>query len=195
MASAFAWLNNLIRSFGKLIPRIMLVRATYVAVVFRWNGKAVVRNPGLLWYWPICSHVRMMPTTVRSWNIPTVAVAIEEGPWGIPLSTCVSGIMTARMTNAHKAIEVYHMGAFASAMMTVALSEAYDSLVVNPTDRGKFAIAYCEDEMGKYGYEVLDFRITEETKRVMLGSMYADGPHERSDGDVDSLNWSGGPPA
>ena len=74
--NAFAWLNNLMEWFARWVPRLALVRATHVGVLFGRGGRVTELPPGLWWYWPITSELQQVATTERT--IITCAQLVDD---------------------------------------------------------------------------------------------------------------------
>ena len=64
--NAFAWLNNLMEWFGRLFPRLVLIRATHRGVLFKPRGRVRELCPGLWWYWPITSELQKISMQERA---------------------------------------------------------------------------------------------------------------------------------
>ncbi len=74
MTSTFQWLNELMRWFGRWVPRLVLIRATHRGVLFGPGGSVRELAPGLWWYWPITSELEQVCITERSSQIATQLV-------------------------------------------------------------------------------------------------------------------------
>ena len=124
MASAFAWLNNLISSFSMLFPRIFLVRVTHRGILFDRKGSARVIEPGLRMYWPIAAHLRLIPVITRSWEINRCVVDSElNREWIVPVpyATTVGAIVHANIVDVLKVIEVFSIRAYVETVCKDAL--------------------------------------------------------------------------
>lgn len=64
--SGLAWLNELMLWLGKWFPRLMLVRAGSVAVIFHRGGRIREGLPGLYCYWPITTDLVVVSTRRRT---------------------------------------------------------------------------------------------------------------------------------
>ena len=79
MESAFAWLNQLIETFYRFFPHILIVRATHGGV--KWvRGKNIKPlSPGLHIYWPLTTEVEVMVTARQTLAIPDQVLATKDG--------------------------------------------------------------------------------------------------------------------
>lgn len=75
--NAFAWLNDLMLWLGKWFPRLTLVKATEAGVLFGRSGSVREVGPGLCFYWPLVSILRLCPTTRRTQEICAQLVGDE----------------------------------------------------------------------------------------------------------------------
>lgn len=123
MTSAFGWLSDLIRTVAKIIPRLVLVRATYSAAVYRRDGTIVVRDPGLFWYWPVTTDIRRVPRTLRTHHGGRVVLDYETvTPWEVPVSIRTSLLVNWRVVDVDAFVRVQDVSAFVrGAMRTAAL--------------------------------------------------------------------------
>lgn len=64
--SALAWLDDLVRWFGRWVPRLVLIEPTYRGVKFGPRGSAQQVGPGLVLYWPITHSLVQVPVTTQS---------------------------------------------------------------------------------------------------------------------------------
>ncbi len=60
MDSALGWIGDVFRFFGKIFPRLTLVRSTHRGVKFV-RDKTLEIGPGLHVYWPITTEVEIHP--------------------------------------------------------------------------------------------------------------------------------------
>jgi regulator of protease activity HflC (stomatin/prohibitin superfamily) len=63
------WLGNLAETLGALIPRVIHVRSTHGAVLFK-RGQSRVLAPGVHVYWPIWSEPETYPIRRQTLNMP-----------------------------------------------------------------------------------------------------------------------------
>ena len=79
MESAFAWLNQLIETFYRFFPHILIVRATHGGV--KWvRGKNIKPlSPGLHIYWPLTTEVEVLVTARQTLAIPDQVLATKDG--------------------------------------------------------------------------------------------------------------------
>jgi regulator of protease activity HflC (stomatin/prohibitin superfamily) len=62
MDSALAWVGQIAEWFGRLIPRLVIIRTTHAAIKFVRGWKVVTCTPGLHLYWPIVTDIVTYPT-------------------------------------------------------------------------------------------------------------------------------------
>ena len=79
MESAFAWLNQLIETFYRFFPHILIVRATHGGVKWVWGSKLKTLNPGLHVYWPLTTEVEVIVTARQTLAIPDQVLATKDG--------------------------------------------------------------------------------------------------------------------
>ena len=79
MESAFAWLSQLVETFYKFVPHILIVRATHHGV--KWvRGKHIKPlNPGLHFWWPLTTEVEVIVTARQTLAIPDQVLATKDG--------------------------------------------------------------------------------------------------------------------
>lgn len=75
---AFAWIGQIVEWIGKLIPRLVIVRATMAGV--KWQGGKAVKpmNPGLHVYWPITTETEIIVTARQTLNLPTQVLMTKD---------------------------------------------------------------------------------------------------------------------
>lgn len=180
MSNAFAWIDRIATAIGRFVPRLVIVRKTYVAVSFHHDGGARVRPPGIFWYWPLLTAVRMLPTTLRSWVVGGVAVSVSEcaGEWRVPVTRCAGAIMSARMDNPLAAIRVFDITTTAELVMRAALSRHWQE----GPDATCTKVA---SKMAEYGYTLVDFSIVDTYERVTFGSPQEVHSYDRTEHDKD----------
>jgi len=79
MEGAFAWLSQLIETFYKFVPHILIVRATHGGV--KWvRGKNIKPlDPGLHFYWPLTTEVEVIVTARQTLAIPDQVLTTKDG--------------------------------------------------------------------------------------------------------------------
>lgn len=78
MEGAFAWVSNLIHSFGMLFPRLLHVQMNLGCVLFK-RSQVVVLKPGLHLYWPIWSHPELYPIKRQTLNLRPQLLTTHDG--------------------------------------------------------------------------------------------------------------------
>lgn len=64
MAEAFAWLGTIFDTILKFCPHLKIIDVTQGAVKMRRGNEITVHGPGLVWYWPLITVLKVV-TTVR----------------------------------------------------------------------------------------------------------------------------------
>ena len=166
MTGAFGWLNSLLTTFGKLFPRLVLVRATHRGVLFRWSGAFIVLEPGLRWYWPVTTDIRLVLIVTRAWDINPVTV--EHGftltSWGeFPWALRTSATIQVRITDVRKAITLAHFQA--------AVENATTAAICNLWPEGVAAIRQrIEEDCAAWGITVVDFALIDTGRTLAIGA-------------------------
>jgi regulator of protease activity HflC (stomatin/prohibitin superfamily) len=68
---AFSWLADIVQAFGKLVPRLCIIRATHQGVKWRRGKDVRAMLPGLHWWWPLTTEVDTIVTARQTLNLPT----------------------------------------------------------------------------------------------------------------------------
>lgn len=66
MESAFAWLNKLFDYLWQFVPRLYLVIWTCRSVKYRRGKMPFLEKPGVHWYWPVTTMVKIINIMVRA---------------------------------------------------------------------------------------------------------------------------------
>lgn len=76
MEAALGWLGDIFRALLKLIPQIILVRATHAGVKFRWGSHVIELRPdnglfktGIHLYWPAVTEYEVVPVKRQTTNL------------------------------------------------------------------------------------------------------------------------------
>ena len=167
MSSAFAWINGLIQSLGRLVPRMFLVRPTFTAVVFGPAGRVRVCHPGLNWLWPICHEVRLLPITTRVSTVQGVVVDHEAAKWDVPIAVSTGCVVTWRLDDVLKAIEAYSLPRIIEAIIRGTLVEAYDGQLGDDyAGRVEKEIRF---RLWEYGISLEYCKLTDTYRQVVIG--------------------------
>lgn len=184
MASAFAWLNEVMAAFGQVFPRLRIVRKTYVAVVFRHNGTVKIKKPGLLMYWPVVHEIRLIPTTVRCCVVSKVAVDTEDTPLGIPVNTYTGSTCFVRVVDAEKVIEVFNISSFTLGLVRKNLVACWNGTRESSLADLRLSM---EADLQPFGIEVTDLSINDSYRLVGWGQGgYQDSSFDWTPGDEDT---------
>lgn len=66
---ALSWISDFFGFFGKLIPRILIVRRTHQGIAFIRGKKVKKLFPGITIYWPILTEVLTYPVVRQTANL------------------------------------------------------------------------------------------------------------------------------
>lgn len=67
--NGLAWLNDLMVWLARWVPRLTLIKAGNVGVMFDRRGRVDGREPGLSFWWPITQDLKIVSTRVRSTEV------------------------------------------------------------------------------------------------------------------------------
>jgi regulator of protease activity HflC (stomatin/prohibitin superfamily) len=76
--SAFAFIGDLVQWFGRLIPRILIIKATHAGVAFVRGSNVVKLDTGLHIYWPFWTDVETYPVARQTLNLPMQTLITSE---------------------------------------------------------------------------------------------------------------------
>jgi regulator of protease activity HflC (stomatin/prohibitin superfamily) len=79
MESAFAWLSQLVETFYKFIPHIVIIRATHAGVKWVRGHKIKALDPGLHFYWPLTTEVEIQVAARQTLAIPDQILTTKDG--------------------------------------------------------------------------------------------------------------------
>ena len=80
MESAFAWLNQLIETFYRFFPHILIVRATHGGVQMGpRQAHQAAHVPDSTGYWPLTTEVEVVVTARQTLAIPDQVMATKDG--------------------------------------------------------------------------------------------------------------------
>jgi regulator of protease activity HflC (stomatin/prohibitin superfamily) len=68
---AFAWLGQIIEALGRIIPRLVIIRATHSGVRWRMGSYVSEMPPGCHVYWPLTTEIEVIVTARQTINLPT----------------------------------------------------------------------------------------------------------------------------
>ena len=96
MEAAFAWLGDLVNFIGRLLPRLVIIKATHAGVRFKY-GRYVhnmlsyngLFKTGLHVYWPFVTEIATFPVKRQTVNLPFQTLTTTDGQ---PVS--IGGIVT-----------------------------------------------------------------------------------------------------
>lgn len=57
----FTWISDFFYAFGKLFPRIFIVKKTHRGLKFVYGSRIKEIGPGVHWYWPLVTRYKLLP--------------------------------------------------------------------------------------------------------------------------------------
>jgi regulator of protease activity HflC (stomatin/prohibitin superfamily) len=119
MASAFAWIGQIVEWLGQFFPRWLVVENTHGGVktigsFFRRGTKIVAVGPGLVWFWPATTRLEIFPTCFQTDNLPSQTIETSDGT-----SVVVGGMISYRVADVARLLTELHSPVMA--IRTVAL--------------------------------------------------------------------------
>ena len=79
MNEAFSWLSQLIETFYRFFPHIVIIRATHSGVKWIRGSKIKAMPPGLHWYWPLTTELEVLVTARQTLAIPDQILTTKDG--------------------------------------------------------------------------------------------------------------------
>lgn len=96
---AFGWIGQLVEWLGRLIPRILIVRATHAGVKFVYGSRIKRIGPGIHTYWPVVTELSILPTARQTHNLVSqVMLTRDKQP------VVLSGVVIYTITDVVKAV-------------------------------------------------------------------------------------------
>lgn len=147
----------------KLVPHLLLIRATCGGV--KWvNGKKVVGlGPGLHWYWPITTDVDVIVTARQTLNLPTQVLTTKDRK-----SVVVGGLVVYRIMDVVRAIGERNFDVddtvrdvCMAALMEVVSDLDFDDLLTNPKDVSVNLKQSARKALRKFGVSVVHAFLTD----------------------------------
>lgn len=142
--SALSWLNDLMTWLSRWVPRLVLIRATHVGVVFGPGGSVRQVAPRLFCYWPITHELQLVAVRERSLELAAQLHAGEA-------VSCVVGWKVADAIAA--ATKLADVEAYLDDRVQAALSNAYAS-GRSSADVCAQMLVKLRDEFASYGIAV-----------------------------------------
>ncbi len=173
--SAFSWLGDIFNWFGKLFPRILLIRKTHGGVAFRLGKYVKGLNPGIYVYWPIITEVVTYPTARQTTHLPTQCLMTSDGH-----SIVVGGIVRYKISNIVAAlgeawdiddiITDVSLGAISIVITQKSLQQAAQDI----KGIGEALTEAVKDELYEFGVEVLGVRLANCSKCLVIKNIGGD---------------------
>lgn len=146
----FETLSNIIKTFIRFIPHLIIVRATEAGIKFVRGKKVVKLVPGLWWYWPITTEVDIYPIVRQIIDLPPRLIMTNDCQ-----SVLVSGVVVYSISDI-KAFIVDNYEAEAS-IKEVSSAAVRDIIVTTNLE-----------DVQQSDTEEIDSRITEQVKESLI---------------------------
>lgn len=75
---AFSWLGQIIEALGRLVPRLLIIRATHGGVRWLFGRYVKALSPGIHVYWPIITDVEVFVVARQTLNLPTQVLMTRD---------------------------------------------------------------------------------------------------------------------
>jgi len=75
---AFAWIGQIVEALGRLIPRLVIVRATHQGVKWVCGSRVKAMLPGLHVYWPITTEFEVLVCARQTLNLSTQVLMTQD---------------------------------------------------------------------------------------------------------------------
>ena len=98
MGGAFEWLNKIFEYLWIFVPRPYLIISTHRAVRYRRGRKPVLVMPGVRWYWPLTTMVKVINITLRAEEFKSRVYTTKDAK-----SVALAYTMVYRVSNPVKA--------------------------------------------------------------------------------------------
>lgn len=79
MNGALEWLNKIFEYLGHFIPRLYLVTWVNRGVRYRRNKPPVLVQPGVRWYWPLTTEVKIINITLQAQEFNPTVYTTRDG--------------------------------------------------------------------------------------------------------------------
>lgn len=156
-------INNLIQTFIKFFPHLLLVRKTESGVLFKRGKHVRIVEPGIYWYWPMWTETIVYPTVRQIINLPSKLMMTSDGK---PIY--VSGVVVYNIDDINAFfVENYNAEESISEVSTASLRDVLVTQTledISGADRENIDEEITEkitEELGIFGVEVEYFRITD----------------------------------
>lgn len=168
MDAAFSWLSDLIRFFGKLIPKFEIIKSTHQGVAFV-RGKTIKKiNPGIFIYWPFWTEIMTYPVVRQSINLPSQNLTTKDD-----LAVSASAICIYKVHNIIAALaEQWDLNETIRDLAMAAVRDSVCSLTFKEISEHRKNIddtltKKCKDILDPYGVAILSASLTDFTKTTV----------------------------
>lgn len=159
----FALLGNCLETIIKLLPRLIIIRATCGGVKWVHGKKVVGLGPGLHVYWPIVSIVEQIVTARQTLNLPTQVLTTKDRR-----SVVVGGLVVYRIVDVVQAIGERNFDVddtardvCMAALMEVVSDMTFDELLGNPKDVSIKLKRQARKSLRRFGVGVVNAFLTD----------------------------------
>ncbi len=169
----FAWLGNLVKLFGDLIPMRIKVPPTHRAVLFKGMTESHVLTEGRYWYWPWVSSVVELPIKRQVVPLTTQDVVTKDG-----LPVQAKAIVTYTVGDSDEevilaAVEAYNVDVSLDDEATAVLcslltSKTFEEVQSNRADFNKQFTFKTRTRLKEYGLRVVRAQLTSYVTGTLL---------------------------
>lgn len=75
---AFEWVGQIVEYVLKIVPRLVLIRATHRGIKWRLGKKVFELKPGLHMYWPLITDMETVVVARQTLNLPTQVLLTKD---------------------------------------------------------------------------------------------------------------------
>ena len=89
MDKVLGWIGEIFQTLLKMIPWLVVVRATHKGVMFSWGKNVRKWEPGVHWYWPIVSNYTLY-TVVRQTQLIQPKITMTADLQTVIVGACIT---------------------------------------------------------------------------------------------------------
>ena len=170
--NAFSWLSDLITFFGKLFPRILIVKKTHAGVAFI-NGKKIKKLlPDLHIYWPIRTEIQLYPVVRQTVNLATQALMTSCGT-----TIAVGGILVYDVNDVEKALtQTWDLDETIKdiaqvSVRNVIITKSLEELCANRKEIDKQLTEEAKQELKTFGINTIRLSVSDLAKCIVINNI------------------------
>lgn len=166
----FETIADILRSIGKLIPRLILIRKTEKGIKFMIGGRVREVKPGLVIYWPLITDLEIVAVVRQTLNLPYLTLMTKD-----KVSVVASGVIVYSIIDTEKyLVENYDAEAAISEVGSASLRDVIVTKTLadiqenNRNTTENALIREAKDAFASFGIEVEYVRLTDfSTARIL----------------------------